>query len=208
MRVINAIIYLVLLLSFSVTAPCATPQVKDMIEPEQCLGGNLDSPIRIEVFSDFQCTHCRDLFLNTISQVLNEYSSNNKVCVIYREFPLPTNKFSRRAAQYSKAAQKLGREQWRIVMHALYENQSLWSADGSINKVVAKALTPENYNRLNGMLQDHAIDEEIAREFSLGEKARITTTPTLFIYALGKEQRVSGVLPFLALKKFFDNVLK
>jgi protein-disulfide isomerase len=203
-----AIIYLALLLPSSVIAPRTTPKTKDEIRPEQCLGGNLDAPIRIEVFSDFECTHCRDLFLNTISQVLNEYCSVNKVCVVYHEFPLPSNKFSRQAAQYSKAAQKLGREQWRVVMNALYENQSIWSRDGSIDKIVSKALSPDDYSRLKGLLRDRGIDTEISREVSLGVNRKVMITPTFFVYALGKEQRISGVLPYPALKSFFDNVLK
>ncbi len=207
MRLITAIIYLLLLPSSAFT-PCATPQEKEEIKPEQCLGGSLDAPIRIEVFSDFQCTHCRELFLNTISHVLNEYCSVNKVCVVYYEFPLPPNRYSRRAAQYSKAAQNLGREQWRSVMKTLYENQSLWSGDGAIDAVVSKALAPEDYKRIKDLLRDGAIDEQITREFELGVKRGIRTTPTLFVHALGREQRVSGVVPYPALKNFFDRILK
>jgi len=208
MRWVPAIIYMVLLLPSSAMPPSAAPQFKNGIRPEQCLGGSPDAPIRIEVFSDFQCTHCRDFFLNTISKVLKEYCSVNKVCVVYREFPLPPNKHSRRAAQYSKAAQKLGREQWLAVITALYENQSAWSGDGSIGAVVSKALSPDDYSRLNDLLRGPEIDAEVAREFATGEKNKIVMTPTVFVHALGKEQRVSGILPYATLKTFFDNVLK
>jgi protein-disulfide isomerase len=199
---------LAMLLLFSVVAPGATAQIKDQIKPEQCLGGTLDAPILIEVFSDFECTHCRDFFLNTISLVLKEYCSLNKVCVVYHEFPWPNNQFSRRAAQFSKAAQKLGREQWRAVMQALYENQSKWSFNGSIDGFVAQALSPDDYSRLKSLLRDPAIDEEITREVAQGEKRKVTITPTLFVYALGKEQKVSGVLAYPVLKNFFDSALR
>ncbi len=196
-----------LFLFFAVT-PCATAQPRDEIRPEQCLGGNLDAPIWIEVFSDFQCAHCRDFFLNTISQVLKEYCSLNRVCVVYREFPWPTNKYSRRAAQYSKAAQKLGRKQWRAVMQTLYENQSQWSFSGFIGAFAAKALSPDEYSRLKDLLREQAIDEEINEEVALGERRKVTITPTIFVHARGKEQKVSGIVAYPILRDFFDGVLK
>ena len=62
----------------------------------QILGGSKNSPVKIEVFSDFECPACRELYLVTIRQVLQEYSSKDKVCVIYHEFPLSSHRYSRR----------------------------------------------------------------------------------------------------------------
>ena len=76
----------------------------------QLLGGSLNSPIRLEVFSDFQCPSCRQFYLETIQPVLQEYSSKDKVCVIYHEFPLNQHPYARQAALYSEAASRLGRE--------------------------------------------------------------------------------------------------
>jgi protein-disulfide isomerase len=185
----------------------ATGQADNEIQPEQCLGGNLTAPIRVEVFSDFECTHCRDFFLNTITQVLKEYCSVNKVCVVYHEFPWANNTYSRRAAQYSKAAQRVGQSQWRAVMNALYENQSKWSSNGSIDEFVSKALAADDYARIKNLLRDKGIDAEIKREVALGEKRKVEITPTFFVTANGKEQKISGVLPYPAMKNFFDRVL-
>ena len=207
MRLISSVLYPALLM-LAVAAPAEAPAQTVGLKPEQCLGGELDAPILIEVFSDFECPACRGFYLNTIRPVLKEYCSLDKVCVVYHEFPLPGNRFSWRAAKYSKAAQKLGREQWRTVMLALYENQPTWSWNGSVDNVVSKALVADDYSRLKELLRDRSIDAEIRREVALGQKKEVTATPTFLVYAIGREQKVVGSLPFSMLKSYFDRIVK
>jgi len=178
------------------------------LKPEQCLGGELDAPIRIEVFSDFECSACREFYLNTIRPVLRDYCSLGKVCVVYHEFPLPGHKYSREAARDSKAAQRLGRKQWLAVMDALYENQQQWYQNGSVDDVVFKALGADEYFRLRRLLLDPSIDGAIDREIAMGHKKEVTSTPTFFVYAIGREQKVVGGLPYPVLKGFFDSIVK
>jgi protein-disulfide isomerase len=162
---------------------------------DKCLGGSYDAPIRLDVFSDFQCAHCRDFFLN-------------KVCVVYHEYPWRSNNYSRKAAQYSLAAQKLGREQWRSVMTALYQHQESWSQTGNMEEVVAKVLTADDYSRLKKLLLDPSLDTAIDGDIALGDKNEVTATPTILVNALGREQKVVGYIPFPVLKDFFDSIVK
>ena len=50
--------------------------------------GDVNAPVKVEEFSDFQCPACRGFFLDSIQKVLETYCSQNKVCVVYHEFPL------------------------------------------------------------------------------------------------------------------------
>jgi protein-disulfide isomerase len=179
MRSIPLVLYLVLLLLVVAAPPNASAQA-DQVKPEQCLGGALDAPIRIEVFSDFECPACREFYLNTIRPVLKDYCSLDKVCVVYHEFPLPGHKYSREAARDSKAAQRLGRKQWLAVMNALYQNQQKWYQNGWVDDVVFKALGAEEYFRLKRMLLDPFIDTAIESEISMGQKKEVPSTPTIF----------------------------
>src|SRR5512137_1981088 len=120
---------------------CSIP-VYPMDQPSgQMLGGSLNSPIRLEVFSDFQCPACRELYLGTIRQVLQEYSSKDKVCVIYHEFPLPMHQYAKEAARYSEAAGRLGQPKLLTVFESLFTDQAQWTKDGSIELAISKALT-------------------------------------------------------------------
>jgi protein-disulfide isomerase len=178
------------------------------IDTDQILGGRPDSPVRIEVFSDFQCPACRAFYLDTIRQILREYSAEDRVCVIYHEFPLKMHQFSRLAARYSLAAQRLGQRQWRAVMEALYANQSVWSIDGSIDAVVAKVLDLEDLKKVRKLVDDATINDAINRDVSLGSQKEVSVTPTVFIYAGKNEQKVAGGLEYSLLKQYIDRMLK
>jgi protein-disulfide isomerase len=130
------------------------------------------------------------------------------VCVVYHEYPLSSNVHSRKAAQYSLAAQKLGREPWRNVMTALYQQQDTWAPTGNLDEVVAKVLTAGDYSRLKKYLLDPSLDNTINSDIALGDKNEITATPTILVNALGREQKVVGSIPFPVLKDFFDSIVK
>ena len=176
--------------------------------PDQFLGGRRDAPIRLEVYSDFQCLGCRVFYLETVKKVLQDYGALNKVCVLYREFPLNGHPYAREAARYAVAAQRLGRKQYQAVVESLYIHQREWSENGRVSTAVVKALSPEDYQRLWKILQANSINQTIDRDVAWGRSREITMTPTFFIIAGGREQRIVGGVPYQVLKDFFDRTLK
>jgi protein-disulfide isomerase len=178
------------------------------IKTEQILGGKPDAPVRIEVFSDFQCPACRSLYLDTMKQVLRDDCPEDKVCLIYHEFPLKNHQFSRLAARYSLAAQRLGRRQWQAVMESLYTSQSQWSIDGNIDVIVAKAISVEDLQKVRKLIAEASINDAVNLDLTLGNQKEITSTPTMFIYAGGKEQKIVGGLEYSLLKEYIDRVVK
>jgi len=175
----------------------------------QVLGGSANSPIQIEVFSDFQCSACREFYLGTVRQILQEYSSKDKVCIIYHEYPLTLiHKYSRDAARYSEAAARLGVKQLLAVMDSLFMNQAIWSQDGKIEDSISKALSREDFQKLKSIMLDSSIDLAIERETDLANKSQIKSTPTIFISYTGKKQKVEGIVTYIVLKQFIDAIVK
>ena len=175
---------------------------------EQVLGGRLDAPIKLEVFSDFQCPACQQFFLDCVRPVLKDYASKDKVCVVYHEFPLPMHQYAREAARYSLAAQKLGQQKWQAVVDSIYTNQPKWSLDGSLEAAVFKALSDEDFQTVKKNLQDASLNKVIDDDVALGQRRGVRQTPTFFLYYIGKEQRVEGGMPYPVLKDFFDQIVK
>jgi protein-disulfide isomerase len=176
--------------------------------PGQVLGGSLDSPVRLEVFSDFQCPACRELYLGTIRPVLKEYASKNKVCVIYHEYPLSIHQYAREAARYSEAASRLGLDRLLPVLDSLFTEQAQWSQNGSLEATVAKALPLEDFQKLKKLMQDASINSAIEKQVELGVKRDVKSTPTMFIYYIGKQQKVEGLVTYLVMKQFIDSIVK
>jgi protein-disulfide isomerase len=176
--------------------------------PGQLLGGSLNSPIKIEVFSDFQCPACRDLYLNTIRKILQDYSSKDKVCVIYHEFPLAMHPYAKEAARYSEAAAHLGQQKLLPVFDSLFNDQQQWAKDGSLELSISKAVPGEDLQKIKKLIQDASITADLEKEIQLGVKKEIQSTPTLLISYPGKQQRVEGVVTYEILKQFIDSIVK
>jgi protein-disulfide isomerase len=187
-------------------AVCSLP-----VEPKeqlsgQILGGSPEAPIRMEVFSDFQCPSCRELYLESIRRVLADYSSVNKVCVIYHEFPLSTHRYSREAARYAEAASRFGRQKLLMVYDAIFLEQAKWSADGDLETAVSKVLTRQELLELKKILQDPSINAAIDKEIQLGVQRQIRSTPTYFISSRKKQEKVEGYLTYASLKQVLDPI--
>jgi protein-disulfide isomerase len=178
-----------------------------MEPPGIILGGSLDSPIRIEIFSNFGCSACREYYLRTIKKILKEYSSADKVCVIYHDFPFRYHKYDREAARYVEAASRISRETLLQVMDALYRDQLTWSENGKLQETIAKALPKNIFEELMQMSKDPKIDPLIEAQYELAVKNKLESTPTSFIFYTGKEQKIEGLLTFIVLKTFIDKIL-
>jgi len=176
--------------------------------PMNSVCGTLDAPIRLDVFSDFQCGYCRAFYLETVVQVRKIYAPEDKICIIYHEFPIETHAYGRKAARYSLAAQRVGRNQWLAVMDALYTKQEQWALDGNIDAALKVAVSAEDLDQIKKNLQDPSIDTAIAKDIALALKKGVTGTPTVFMTALNKERLKAPYLTYKAWQEFFGRFVK
>ena len=172
------------------------------------LMGRPESPVRIELFSDFQCPACRSFYLDTVTKLLEEYSAGNKVAFVFRDFPLPMHPLARNAAKYAIAARSIGHDQWLKVVDYLYECQAEWGYDGKIEAVLARILSDVDMEKLRKGVNGPAVEKAVEASVSLGNGRGVNQTPTFFVTMGGKEQRVTSTLAFPVLKSFIDPYLK
>ncbi|OFW37192.1 MAG: hypothetical protein A3J28_07685 [Acidobacteria bacterium RIFCSPLOWO2_12_FULL_60_22] len=197
----------ILLAILSLTAIAQTPAKPTSIPSANCVGGNATAPIKIEVFSDFQCPGCRDLYLHTMRSVLTDYAAAGKVCVIYHELPLNMHPHARQAARFGQAAQRLGQRYWVQVAEALYQAQDQWAKDGKIEQVLASALSKDDMAKLRKEAADPRTDAAIVNDLGLAKRLDIEQTPTLLVTRKDKTERTAGVVQYAILKRYLDYYL-
>ena len=152
--------------------------------------GNLNAPVTIVEFSDFQCPFCaRSSPL--IEEVLDKYG--DKVRLVYKHFPLSIHPNARPAAIASMAAQEQGRF-WE--MHdVLFAN----SRDLGPEKLPEYARRAGlDVERFQQDLEKHgrAYDRRVSAEYKQGLEANVQGTPT--IYVNGKKLRDRSLEGFSA----------
>ncbi|MBZ5499404.1 MAG: DsbA family protein [Acidobacteriia bacterium] len=193
------------------TLPAITGATGISMPRELYLGGEPGAPVKIEVFSDYQCPKCRDFYLLTLKPLLADYAKANKtdkIYIVYRDYPLEMHQFARKAARLALAAERLGRDRWLRVVDALYREQDQWSQDGNIGAILAKVLDPTDLVRVAKLAADPATDAAVGQEIMLAQSRNIISTPTFFITAsTGLRQRVEGMITFTTLKDFIDRLL-
>ena len=172
-----------------------------------CVGGASSAPIRIEVFSDFQCPGCRDLYLRTMRFVLDDYAASGKVCVVYHELPLKMHQHARAAARYGQAAQRLGQRYWRRLADALYSTQDQWAADGNIERVLAEAFSKDELARLRNETIEPRNQASIESDLNLAKELVVEQTPTLLVTTKNNTERTAGIVEYAVIKRFLDYYL-
>lgn len=80
------------------------------------LEGLASAPVRLILFSDFQCEHCARLSLETLPALLERFPEG--ISIQYRQDPLPSHPMALLAAKAALAAQVQGRfeEMHRLMM--------------------------------------------------------------------------------------------
>lgn len=190
----------------------ATPQVTlvsvngvNEIDPTKALGSK-NAPVTMEIFSDFQCPACKQLFSTTSQKVINDYVNTGKIYMVHRDFPLPMHAYSRVAASYSRAAAHIGKND--VVETALFQNQEKWEATGDIKTVVAAVLTPAEMKKVQALVDAKTLEPLIEKDKQLGLGYSVNQTPTSWLHTKGGQSfPVVGFVQYDVLKTFLDQLV-
>ena len=186
-------------------APITVDGVAD-IDPTKGFG-NKNAPVVMEIYSDFQCPACKQLFLTTTQRVMDNYVVNGKLYVVHRDFPLPMHAYSRVAASYARAACHIGK--CEEVEQALFQNQEKWEANGDVKGTVAAVLNPADMKKVQALVDGKTLEPLIDKDRQLGMAVPVNQTPTSVIHTKdGQSYPVVGYVSFDVLKTLLDQVAK
>jgi len=142
--------------------------------------GDPNADVRVIVFEDYACPHCRDYTLNVYPQIESEYVEPGDIRYEFHDFPIPVNEtVSWEAACAARAVQaNEGDAAFFEYNHALFENQ--------------QSLGPETYERLaneqgldGATIRVSAVEREyeptVQADRQFGREAGVQGTPTVVV---------------------------
>lgn len=174
------------------------------VDPHKAFGSK-SAPITMEVFSDYQCPACKQLFTTTNQQLMDNYVNTNKVYLVHRDFPLPMHAYSRVAARYARAAAQLGKEE--LAEKTLFQNQEKWEQSGDVDGILAGAFSPADMAKIRAQVKTNALDPLIEKDIAQGKIYNVNQTPTTVFHHNGQTMPYAGVMTYDILKQFLDQLL-
>jgi protein-disulfide isomerase len=198
MRSLTILLLLVLMAAAQAPAQAPVPAFKE--------SGTVTAPITLELYTDYQCPHCRAFYLETLPLLTNEFVKTGKVRLIHRDFPLSQFQYSKTAMHYANAAGQVGK--FDAVALQLFETQPEWAQSGNVDAAVAKVLTPAQMEKVRMLVKtDSHLDDSVARDVAMATSDHLTSTPTVVIVYKGKRETISGGAPWPALKSYLTSKL-
>jgi protein-disulfide isomerase len=169
--------------------------------------GNPNAPIRMEIFSDFQCPACKNLHDNEVPQLMRDFVASGKMYLIYRYFPLPlqVHRYGKEAAELVCAASQVGK--YEPAANAVFAQQAAWSASGKVEEALNGVLTPAEAKKVKALTKDPVVQSWIQRDVDEARTVPVTQTPTLLVTYRLKRYPIAGLNNYGLLKSFLDGLL-
>lgn len=150
------------------------PQLIQAVNENDHFQGKLNAPHNLVVYGDYQCLVCK-MTLPIIKQLRKELS--DKMCVVFRHFPLKTSHPN--ALEAAKAAEAAGLQNKFWEMHEL-----LYAKQSELNPAIWPRLANDlhlDVEKFNLDFHSPGIEEKIQNEFISGVRSGVNETPCFYI---------------------------
>jgi len=181
-------------------------QIAEATIDDDAVLGDVNAPVTIIEFSDYQCPFCKDFWDETLPSIIGEYVSTGKVKFVYRDFPLSSHPL---ALPFAEAAECAGDQDKYWDMHDMIFGEQVKLADGLLDSIDVTDLSvwagdlEMDVDEFETCMEDRKYLEEIQKDFSDGTAAGVTGTPSFFING----EMIRGALPFEAFKTVIEEKL-
>jgi protein-disulfide isomerase len=167
--------------------------------------GSPSAPLALEVYTDYECPHCKAFYEETIPSFIVEFVNTGKARLVHRDFPITSiHQYAGLAARYANAAGEIGK--YDIVVNQLFRTQDEWGQNGNVDAAVMKVLPPGDMQKVRDMVKnDPKLDETVAKDVAMAANTdHLTGTPTLVIVYKGQRDVINGGVPYVTLKSYLN----
>lgn len=174
-----------------------------LVENGSPVMGNINAPITILEWGDYQCTFCYKFHQNTLDIINEDFIKTGKVKIIFKDFPL-NGPDSKLAAEASYCAQD--QEKYWKYHDELYKNwggeRTGWITRESLTKFAETVdLDIEKFNKC---LDDHKYENKVDLLYAFGKEIGIDATPSFLVFNDEKIIKIRGNQPLEVFLKTFD----
>jgi protein-disulfide isomerase len=171
------------------------------------VAGKPDAPVKIVEFGDFKCPSCQYFSQNVFPQLKKDYLDTGKAALYFMNFPF-IDPDSTTAALAAQAVYHQNNDAFWTYYDAIYKNQGkehvTWATPEFLVELAQKQGLNLDFERLKKDINDKTYKKEVDEQYAAGEKAGVSSTPTLFIN--GKE--FVNFSDYNALKKAIEDAQK
>lgn len=162
--------------------------------------GTAGAPVVMVLFSDFQCSYCRQLAKTLQENLLKSYP--NEVRLYFKDFPLDEiHPWSRSAAIAGRCVFRQDPQSFWAFHDWIFDKQGDITTDNVRNQVMAWAgVKGLDTLQLGRCYDGRATERDVDRTVAEGKDLQIHSTPTLFING----RPIPGVMPWQNLKLVID----
>ena len=176
-----------------------------LIENGSPVMGNINAPITIVEWGDYQCTFCYKFHQNTLDIINEDFIKTGKVKIIFKDFPL-NGVDSKLAAEASYCAQD--QEKYWKYHDELFKNwggeRTGWITRESLDKFAETVdLDVEKFNEC---LDDHKYENKVDLLYEFGKEIGIDATPSFLVFNDQKMIKIRGNQPLEVFLKTFDEL--
>lgn len=174
-----------------------TPHERPLVDGRAM--GDLNAPVTIEVYEDFQCPACKTFSEQIEPQVIDAYVDTGDVYYIYRHFPFIDDRAPRNESDQAANASMCARDENRFwdfhdMLFANWngENQGAFSDKRLLAFAEALGLDMESFNQC---FEANPNKDEIDADLLSGRDSGVTGTPSVFVNG---RMLTPGVVPSFA----------
>jgi len=175
--------------------------------PKSKILGSTSAPLRLELYGDFTCPHCKMLHEQILPQIVHDFVTPGKAYIVFRDYTLtgPGHQYSKEAAAYAAAAARLNK--YQEATDALFRTQQSWAMTGQIWPNIASVFTPAEQKKIQALVNDPSVRADVQADVDAGNMVPVQQTPTMIIVHKGKRQPWTMWNSYPLFKNYLDSLL-
>lgn len=176
-----------------------SPEVISVSVDDDAIKGDVNAPVTIVEFSDFQCPYCARFATETYP-LLQDYIDEGVVRLIYRDFPIArSHPQAELAALAAECAGEAGDDKYYEMHDKIFAGLADWSGS-EFARDLFLSYASEIDVEIEACLDDGALAEEVADDYVAAQSYGVTGTPTFFING----KKVVGAQPFAVFQALIE----